>query len=65
MGTLPADSAGEWITAEGVMVQDKELRRLQLRAAILNTVSSPTAEGSERYMGSVWRRAWTQSSSVV
>jgi len=51
VGSLPSVTAGEWITAEGVWVRDKEYG-LQLRAATLNTVPPTTAEGIERYLGS-------------
>ena len=51
IGSLPSASAGEWLTAEGVWVRNKE-HGLQLKAAALKTVPPTTTEGIERYLGS-------------
>jgi exodeoxyribonuclease V alpha subunit len=51
VGTLPAAVAGEWLTAEGSWIRDRE-HGLQLKAAVLRTVPPTTAEGIERYLGS-------------
>ena len=49
VGSLPSVSAGEWITAEGVWVRDKEYG-LQLRATTLHTVPPTTAEGIGKFL---------------
>ena len=51
VGSLSSVNAGEWITAQGVWVRDKE-HGLQLKATTLNTIPPTTAEGIERYLGS-------------
>src|SRR5215470_16194788 len=51
IGSLPSASAGEWLTAEGTWVRDKE-HGLQLKAMALRTVPPTTTEGIERYLGS-------------
>ena len=51
IGSLPSASAGEWLTAEGMWVRDKE-HGLQLKAMALKTVPPTTPEGIERYLGS-------------
>ena len=51
VGTLPSVSPGEWITAEGTWLRDKEYG-LQLKATTLRTVAPTTAEGIEKYLGS-------------
>jgi hypothetical protein len=51
VGSSPSVCAGEWLTAEGTWVRDKE-HGLQLKAAVLRTVPPTTAEGIERYLGS-------------
>jgi exodeoxyribonuclease V alpha subunit len=51
LGSLPSVSAGEWLTAEGWWVRDKE-HGLQFKAKILKTVPPTTSEGVERYLGS-------------
>ena len=43
--------AGEWLTAEGAWVRDKE-HGLQLKATVLRTVPPTTPGGIERYLGS-------------
>src|ERR1019366_2990848 len=51
VGSSPAVCAGEWLTAEGTWVRDKE-HGLQLKATVLLNVPPNTAEGIERYLGS-------------
>ncbi|MCU1291190.1 MAG: ATP-dependent RecD-like helicase [Bryobacterales bacterium] len=51
VGSVPAVSAGEWITAEGDWVIDKEHGR-QLKAFHLKTMPPNTREGMEKYLGS-------------
>lgn len=51
VGTLPTANAGEWVTAEGNWIRDRE-HGLQLKASVLRTVPPTTAEGIERYLGS-------------
>jgi exodeoxyribonuclease V alpha subunit len=51
VGSLPSASAGEWLTAEGTWVRDRE-HGLQLKATVLRTVPPTTAEGIEKYLGS-------------
>src|SRR5213082_2450013 len=51
VGSLPSVTAGEWLTAEGWWVRDKE-HGLQFKAATLKTVPPTTAEGIQRYLGS-------------
>jgi exodeoxyribonuclease V alpha subunit len=51
IGSLPSVSAGEWLTAEGAWVQDRE-HGLQLKATVLKTVPPNTAEGIQKYLGS-------------
>jgi len=51
IGSLPSASAGEWLTAEGIWVRDKE-HGLQLKATALKTIPPTTTEGIERYLGS-------------
>jgi exodeoxyribonuclease V alpha subunit len=51
VGSLPSVSAGEWLTAEGAWVRDKE-HGLQLKATALRTVPPTTTEGIEKYLGS-------------
>jgi len=50
-GSLPSVSAGEWVTAEGYWVQDREFA-LQFRAEMLNATAPTTKEGIEKYFGS-------------
>src|SRR3954471_11660336 len=49
--TLPAVSAGEWLTAEGQWVRDRE-HGLQLKAQLAKTVPPTSREGIEKYLGS-------------
>jgi exodeoxyribonuclease V alpha subunit len=51
LGSLPSVSAGEWLTAEGWWVRDKE-HGLQFKAKILKTIPPTTREGVERYLAS-------------
>jgi exodeoxyribonuclease V alpha subunit len=51
VGSLPSASAGEWLTAEGLWVRNKE-HGLQLKAITLKTVPPTTTEGIERYLAS-------------
>jgi len=51
VGSMPSVSAGEWVTAEGRWVQDKEFG-LQFRADMLNSTAPTTKEGIEKYLGS-------------
>ena len=44
-------TAGEWLSAEGWWVRDKE-HGLQFKATTMKTVPPTTAEGIERYLGS-------------
>jgi exodeoxyribonuclease V alpha subunit len=49
LGSLPSVSAGEWLTAEGWWVRDKE-HGLQFKARTLKAVPPTTSEGVERYL---------------
>jgi len=51
VGTLPSVSAGEWLTAQGHWVQDREFG-LQFRAEVLASTAPTTKEGIEKYLGS-------------
>jgi len=51
IGSLPSVTAGEWLSAEGWWVRDKE-HGLQFKATNMKTVPPTTAEGIERYLGS-------------
>jgi exodeoxyribonuclease V alpha subunit len=51
VGSLPSVSPGEWLTAQGRWVQDREFG-LQFRAEILNSTAPTTKEGIEKYLGS-------------
>ena len=51
VGSLATVSAGEWVTAEGRWVQDREFG-LQFKAEMLNSTSPTTKEGIEKYLGS-------------
>ena len=50
VGSVPAVTPGEWVTAEGNWVIDKEHGR-QLRATLLKCVPPTTREGIEKYLG--------------
>ena len=51
VGSLASVSAGEWVTAEGHWVHDREFGR-QFRADMLNSTAPTTREGIEKYLGS-------------
>ncbi len=51
VGTLPSVNAGEWVTAEGHWVQDREFG-MQFRAVLINSTAPTTREGIEKYLGS-------------
>ncbi len=51
IGSLPSVSAGEWLTAEGRWIQDREFG-LQFRAELLNSTAPTTKAGIEKYLGS-------------
>lgn len=51
VGSLPSVSAGEWLTAEGQWVHDREFGR-QLKAEVLKSTPPTTREGIEKYLGS-------------
>ncbi len=51
VGSLASVSAGEWVTAEGRWVQDREFG-LQFKADMLNGTAPTTKEGIEKYLGS-------------
>ena len=51
VGSAPIVAAGEWLTAEGDWVIDKEHGR-QLKAFHLRTMPPNTREGMEKYLGS-------------
>jgi exodeoxyribonuclease V alpha subunit len=51
VGSLASVSAGEWVTAQGRWVQDKEYGQ-QFRAEMLNSTAPTTKEGIEKYLGS-------------
>src|ERR1700687_4391911 len=51
IGSLPSVSAGEWLSAEGWWVRDRE-HGLQFKATGMKSVPPTTAEGIERYLGS-------------
>ena len=51
VGSLPAVSAGEWVTAEGRWVRERE-HGLQFKAELLRSSAPTTREGIEKYLGS-------------
>jgi exodeoxyribonuclease V alpha subunit len=51
VGSLPSANPGEWITAQGQWIQDREFG-LQFRADILTSVAPTSREGIEKYLGS-------------
>jgi exodeoxyribonuclease V alpha subunit len=51
IGSLPAVTAGEWLTAEGRWVRDKD-HGLQLKADFLKCSEPTSREGIEKYLGS-------------
>ena len=50
VGSLPAVNAGEWVTAEGRWVRDRDFG-LQFRAELLNSAAPTTKEGIQKYLG--------------
>jgi exodeoxyribonuclease V alpha subunit len=50
VGTLPAVNPGEWVTAEGGWVRDRDFG-LQFRAELLKSAAPTTKEGIEKYLG--------------
>lgn len=51
VGSLPSVSAGEWLTAQGDWVQDRQYGR-QFKATVLHSSAPTTREGIEKYLGS-------------
>jgi exodeoxyribonuclease V alpha subunit len=51
IGSLASVSPGEWLTAQGHWIQDREFGR-QFRADLLNSTAPTTREGIEKYLGS-------------
>lgn len=51
VGALPAVNAGEWLTAEGCWVRDRQFG-LQFRADLLRSTAPTTREGIEKYLAS-------------
>jgi exodeoxyribonuclease V alpha subunit len=51
VGSLPSATAGEWLTATGNWVRDRE-HGMQLKATAIRTVPPTTREGIEKYLGS-------------
>lgn len=50
LGSVPSVSAGEWLTAKGWWVRDKD-HGLQFKAQVLKATPPTTSEGVERYLG--------------
>ena len=51
VGSLASVSPGEWVTAEGRWIQDREFGQ-QFRAEMLTSTAPTTKEGIEKYLGS-------------
>ncbi len=51
VGSVPAVNPGEWLTAEGTWVRDREFG-LQFRASSLASTAPTSREGIEKYLGS-------------
>ena len=51
VGALPSVNPGEWLTAEGRWVQDREFG-VQFRANLIRSTPPTSREGMERYLGS-------------
>ena len=51
VGSVPSVSPGEWLTAEGRWVRDREFG-LQFKADLLKNSAPTTKEGIEKYLGS-------------
>jgi exodeoxyribonuclease V alpha subunit len=50
VGSLPAVNAGEWVTAEGRWVRDRDFG-LQFRAELLKSAAPTSEEGIQKYLG--------------
>ena len=50
VGSLPSVSPGEWVTAEGRWVRDRDFG-LQFRAELLSSAAPTTKEGIQKYLG--------------
>jgi ATP-dependent exoDNAse (exonuclease V) alpha subunit len=70
VGALASVNAGEWITAEGNWVQDKE-HGLQFRATFLKCSPPKSREGIEKYLasglikgiGPIYAKSWWRNSA--
>jgi hypothetical protein len=62
VGSLASVSPGEWVTAEGRWVQDREFGQ-QFRAEMLTSTAPTTAEGIEKYLGSGMVKGTRRSST--
>ena len=51
IGSLPAVSAGEWVEAEGIWIQDKQYGQ-QFKSQQLRLTPPTTLEGIEKYLAS-------------
>ncbi len=51
VGSLPSVNPGEWVSAQGRWVQDRQFGR-QFRAELLTSTPPSTTEGIEKYLGS-------------
>src|SRR5215475_9439684 len=51
VGSMPSANPGEWLTAEGHWVHDREFGQ-QFRAELLKSAAPTTREGIEKYLGS-------------
>ncbi len=51
VGSLASVSPGEWVTAEGLWIQDKEFGQ-QFKAEMITSTAPTTREGIEKYLGS-------------
>jgi exodeoxyribonuclease V alpha subunit len=51
VGSLPSVNAGEWITADGAWVQDRD-HGMQLKAEFIQCSEPSSDEGIEKYLGS-------------
>jgi exodeoxyribonuclease V alpha subunit len=51
VGALPSVNAGEWVTAQGRWVEDRQFG-LQFRAELLTSTAPTSREGIEKYLGS-------------
>lgn len=51
VGSLPSANPGEWITAQGRWIQDRQYGQ-QFKAELLTSTAPTTLEGIEKYLGS-------------